>query len=150
MDRRVSSVETNLTDNNKRLIELEVSRSVDSQTCDEIRSKQKQADTDMKQERTRSTNMNKELDKLKSANKKLTDDIVDLQSRSMRDNLLFFNFDELPTPSARSEENCVAKILDFCTSHLNMPDARESIKIDRAHRIGVYDNAKKTPHCRQV
>ena len=145
MDTRVSSVETSITDTNKRLIELEVSRSVDSQSCDEIRSKQKQIDTDIKQERIRSTNMKKEFDQLKLTNKKLTDDIVDLQSRSMRDNLLFFNFDELPTPSARSEENCVAKILDFCINHLNIPDARESIKIDRANRIGIYDNTKKRP-----
>ena len=26
-----------------------------------------------------------------------------------------------------------------------MPDARETIKIDRAHRIGIYDNTKKRP-----
>ena len=145
MDNRVSSVECNITDNNRRLIDREVSRAHDSQTCDEVRAKQTKIDKSIKEEQTRSTQINLEINSLKSVNKKLSDDIIDLQSRSMRDNLLFFNFDECHSPTDRYDEDCASKILDFSESNLNIPDARQSIKIDRAHRIGPYDNSKKRP-----
>ena len=63
----------------------------------------------------------------------------------MRDNLLFFNFIEVDTADGRSNEDCTTKILDFCETILQMNDATENIKIDRANRIGRYNSDKKRP-----
>ena len=118
---------------------------MDSQMCDEIRAKQSKIDSVIKENHTRSTQINHELNTLKEVNSKLAIDVIELQSRSMQDNLLFFNFEECPTASARTEEDCTNNILSFCESTLNIPDARHNIKIDRAHRIGLFDITKKRP-----
>ena len=78
-----------------------------------------------------------------SENIQLKEEIVDLKARSMRDNLLFFNFAEQKTH--RKTESCINKIYDFCEWELNMQNVRENVKIDRAHRIGPYKPNKVRP-----
>lgn len=75
----------------------------------------------------------------------MSEEIIDLQSRSMRDNLLFFNDKECETGEERASENCSQIVLDFCADKLEMPDAPTTIKIDRAHRIGRFNPTKKRP-----
>ncbi len=70
--------------------------------------------------------------------------MLDVQSRSMRDNLLFFNFDELPIPRDRASEDCSQTIFNFMTTDLELSNVTD-IKIDRAHRIGNFQNGKKRP-----
>ena len=57
-----------------------------------------------------------------------------MQARSMRYNLLFFNFEEQRTPDDRKNENCIKIIHDLST-----------IKIDRAHRVGGFITGKTCP-----
>ena len=76
-------------------------------------------------------------------NTQLKEEIIDLKARSMRDNLLFFNFAEQKTH--RKNESCIDKIYDFCEWELNMQNVRENVKIDRAHRIGPYKPNKVRP-----
>ena len=82
---------------------------------------------------------------LKKENQRLANEITDTQARSMRDNLLFFNFDEKNSFEDRKAENCTETILQLCEHDLGMPAARDEIKIDRAHRIGNYVHGKKRP-----
>ena len=65
--------------------------------------------------------------------------IVDLQARSMRDNLLFFNIPET------AEENKTKIIHDLLEQKLQIEDARNSIKIDRSHRIGRKREVNQNP-----
>ena len=58
--------------------------------------------------------------------------IIDLQTRSMRDNLVVRGIDETENESWETTE---AKVVKFMKSELKIPDA-EIPKIDRAHRIG--------------
>ena len=58
-------------------------------------------------------------------------DILDLQTRAMRDNLLFFNIPE------KKGENCTECVLQLAEKYLKIEDASDIIKIDRAHRIGA-------------
>ncbi len=89
---------------------------------------------DLKQEnevmkRDHGTSM-KKVDKLERDNEMLRNKIVDLQARSMRDNLLFFNMPE------NDKENTTEMIHDLLENKLEIEDARNKIKIDRSHRIG--------------
>jgi len=94
---------------------------------------------------------------LKAANRCMTEDLIDLKCRSMRDNLLFYGVMECPrqtspfmaaTKDAESyagEEDCTSKVLQFCNSVLNIQDTKANIRIDRSHRIGKYKSDKIRP-----
>ena len=58
------------------------------------------------------------------------DKVIDLQARSMRDNLLFFNMPE------SKDENTTEMIHEMLETKLGIEDARAKVKIDRSHRIG--------------
>lgn len=144
VERRVSSLETRLTESNRQLSEIQASRAFDSQTCDEIKS----AQTGLSKQLTGLSTVNDELARnLKSVseeNERLSEQLLDLQARSMRDNLLFFNISECQTREERMGEDCVAKILEFCETKLDITGAKD-IKIDRAHRLGSFKNDKTRP-----
>ena len=57
----------------------------------------------------------------------------------MRDNLLFFNVEE------EEKENTDEKIFQILEEKLEIPDARNKIKIDRTHRVGRKRNAQRKP-----
>ena len=69
------------------------------------------------------------IEKLEGDKNTLRDKIIDLQARSMRDNLLFFNMPE------NEGENTTEIIHDLLESKMGMEDARSKVKIDRSHRI---------------
>ena len=145
MDGRVSSLENNVYAQKVQLAEFEASRAFDSQTCDELKSCQSAINKQLTEIATGNKNLSKQQASLQTVNARLSEDILDIQSRSMRDNLLFFNFTEVGTADGRSNEDCTTKILDFCETTLQMNDATENIKIDRAHRIGRYNSDKQRP-----
>lgn len=141
LDNRILALETSSKETNDRLTQVENSRMFDSQANDELRSKQTEIDNQLKNEQSRINNLKSECDKLKRVN----EDIIDLQSRSMRDNLLFFGHTECSSVEERRHEDCTKTILDFCKDTLKIEDAATRFKIERAHRVGVYDNTKTRP-----
>lgn len=141
METRVLTIEKKLSETSKNVTELETSRAMESQIYDEIQAKQKDIDRTLKSERDRVKTLQSEYDKLKS----VSEEVIDLQARSMRDNLLFFGFDEKKSVEERKAENCAETILNFCKDDLKILDAVTSIKIERAHRVGKYDNSKTRP-----
>ncbi|KAH3862111.1 hypothetical protein DPMN_025074 [Dreissena polymorpha] len=68
--------------------------------------------------------ISKDFEKIRAENKSLCDEVVDLKARSMRNNLLVFNFDEENTFDDRKHENCTNKIHEFCEKDLAMSGAR--------------------------
>ena len=64
----------------------------------------------------------------------LNSKIVDLQSRSMRENLFFFG---LAGHRGQGRQNCVNLIEDFCETELEIEGIGNSI--ERAHRIGKFN-----------
>lgn len=70
------------------------------------------------------------IQKLEEDNKVLRNKIIDLQARSMRDNLLFFNIPE------NERENTTDIIHEILEEKMEIRDARNAVKIDRSHRIG--------------
>lgn len=65
---------------------------------------------------------------------KLETKLVDLESRSVRDNLLFFG-----VPEAGETENCEDLIRKVCVEKLQLQEARTMV-FDRVHRVGNASN----------
>ena len=87
------------------------------------------------------------LDKVLTQNQSLSEDIINLQTRSMRDNRMFFGVDEFaPVENASEEgvdsEDCITVIKTIISEKMHVSD---DICIDRAHRIGKKQNGKKIP-----
>ena len=61
---------------------------------------------------------------------KLEKRIIDLQARSMRDNLVFYNIQE--TESVEEEINSESLVLDVIKSKLNIA---EDVRFERVHRM---------------
>jgi FtsZ-binding cell division protein ZapB len=72
----------------------------------------------------------KKIEKLEQDNTTLRNKIVDLQARSISNNLLFFNIPE------RDQENTTEMIHELLETKMEIHDARNKVKIDRSHRIG--------------
>lgn len=70
------------------------------------------------------------MDRSHALNSALREDVLDLKTRSMRDNIVFYNIQET------EEENTESVIRGFCANKLEMGHKMHDIKIDRTHRIG--------------
>lgn len=71
----------------------------------------------------------KRIENLEQLNSTLNNRVIDLQARSMRDNLIFYNIKE------SHGEDTTEIIKDIMENTLGIENAK-SIKIDRSHRIG--------------
>ena len=80
---------------------------------------------------------------LQKTNVELQEQLVDLKGRSMRDNLLFYNFSE--SKSNHKNELCMDILYDSCEVELHMKDVRLEVKIDWAHRLGAPKRGKRRP-----
>ena len=115
-------------------------------------------ESDLKDMSERNTNLMRD-------NGNLEEDVVDLQCRSMRDNLVFTGIPESSrTPqrtdametatapaagilaqAAATTEDCQAKIFEFCQDVLGIQNPRDRIRIDRAHRMGAPNAGRTRP-----
>ena len=66
----------------------------------------------------------------------LTNRVIDLQARPMRDNLIFYNLEE------KADENVTEVIHNLIESRLKVENAK-TIKIDRCHRMGKKRQGSK-------
>ncbi|XP_053389292.1 uncharacterized protein LOC128552288 [Mercenaria mercenaria] len=145
IDRYVSSLESSLMEANNKINDIEARRNFDASFCEELNKKQSEIDKAVKSERELSLNILKDCENLKQETRKLSDEIVDLQSRSMRDNMLFFNVAECANIEDRKNEDCRDKILNFLKNNLGIEDANTRFKIARAHRLGKFVSGKNRP-----
>ena len=75
----------------------------------------------------------------KGNNAALTNSVIDLKARSMRNNLIFYNIQE------SDEENTTEKILSLMEEKLVIKDAKAKVKIDRSHRLGRKRSNESKP-----
>jgi hypothetical protein len=88
----------------------------------ELRELKEEAD---KSKRTNELNAQK-LRELEESNRRLQESVIDLKARSMRD-------------------NTTEKIYEILERNLEIPNARDTIKIDRSHRIGRKREGQRKP-----
>ena len=90
MNSRLLSPEKSQIESKQKIDQLESSSLFISQGIDDIQSKQSTRNDETKADRDKLTSLSKEYEKLKM----VKENILDLQSHSMRDNLLFMGFPE--------------------------------------------------------
>ncbi|CAB4023602.1 Hypothetical predicted protein [Paramuricea clavata] len=71
-----------------------------------------------------------QIEKLEKENEILHKSVIDLKTRSMRDNLVFYNIDE------NKDENTTDIIHQIMEHKLGMENAAREVKINRSHRLG--------------
>ena len=79
----------------------------------------------------------KRIENLEQLNSTLNNRVIDLQARSMRDNLIFYNVKE------SDGENTTALIHDILENTLGIENAK-TMKIDRSHRMGKKQGTTRT------
>ena len=124
---QVNEVSTRLKTVESKVGDIERSREFDSKMLDDIKGRQRE--------------MDKSLKSLQKAEEEQKMRLIDLQSRQMRDNLIFHNIRD-----ERDEdlELCYKKLADMMQDDMKIEDAR-SIRFDRVHRLGKYDASKTRP-----
>ena len=83
--------------------------------------------------------MDERVKKLEELNTTLRNRVIDLQARSMRDNLIFYNIKEL------KNENVTDVIHNVLENQLELENAKSLVKIDRTHRLGKQDPRAARP-----
>jgi chromosome segregation ATPase len=132
IDRRVTELDQTVKSINHRVRALEDSRQFDSDSIDEIKNQQAEC-----------VSMQTDIDLLKRQSDAHEKQTLDMQTRSMRDNLMFFNIPE-PELQKDEREDCTKTVLNFCSEHLKMGDTTD-IKLDRAHRVGAFRRGSNRP-----
>ena len=95
--------------------------------------------SEMKQRKKAEDECDERVKALEESNKRLHESVVDLKARSMRDNLLFHNIEEV------EREDCTEVIYELLQEKLEIPDAKSTIKIERAHRVGRKRGDRRKP-----
>ena len=129
---RMNKIEQKINEFDKKMNDYEQSRIFDSSMMEDIVKKQR--DIEKSIEKSKKVETDKQ-----NAENELKNEIQDLKCRSMRDNLLFHKVPE------ERDEDCVEKILRFIEEKLKIENAVRDIKLQRAHRIGAYNNSKTRP-----
>lgn len=122
---RIDKMEKKFNDVETKVKEMEKSCEFGGNMLDEFGKKQKELDSLL-------SKMSKFEQEHKARESDMKAEIVDLKSRSMRDNLMFYKIAE------EKDEICENKVLDFIETRLKIADAKSDIKIHRAHRVGAY------------
>lgn len=136
---RLLTEKVNVT--NERMSEYDVSIQTYSDLCDEIRSDKIQSDMSLNELYKTVENLQAENEKLRKSQAETESTLIDLQCRSMRDNLIFTGINE-PELSADEYENTEETLCYFLRNEMNIS---EQIPFDRVHRIGPYQPNKDYP-----
>ena len=136
---KVSDLEVKVNSMEPRVTEVERSCTFISHENDDRKKELERARTEINKLRTDCASLNSDANALKNKNAALEAKVTDLESRSMRDNLLFYGIAE------RGQlENCEELIKNICIDILEIPEAVD-FKFDRVHRVGSYSKNKVRP-----
>ena len=147
IDRRVTLVETQVNESSRQLTELQTRRALDSQTCDDIKCAQSDISRHITDLNITKSSLGDELKSVSQENTLLNEQLLHLQSRSMRDNLLFHNIEECDNRDDRAKEDCIEKLHTFCEHKLNIPNAKD-IKIRQGSPLRSFPSKQNQAQCR--
>ncbi|XP_060580229.1 uncharacterized protein LOC132737016 [Ruditapes philippinarum] len=139
INQKLSEVEKKMKSMDSRLEENEKSCDFMSSELDKSKLDVKKTKEDLKKMHKSVQGLEKNSDKLFDKTEKLDEQLVDLESRSMRNNLLFYGI-----PEEGTDENCKQLAKDFCKNILKISSANEFV-FDNAHRIGEKKGSKPRP-----
>lgn len=132
---KVNTIEQKVKTLETKVDMLETSRQFDSESFEALKGKQKEIDS-------LSTKM-KQLERDQNDRERgFKTELLDMQCRQMRDNLLFYR---IPEDKDETDTACVNKVLQFIEDNMAIENARTDIKLHRAHRIGKFEPTKTRP-----
>jgi len=85
------------------------------------------------------------LNRQKTINKKIEKKIIDVQARSMRDNLIFYN---IPESEAAEDRDGPEKLISNVIKE--KLGTQEKVHFERVHRMGARRNADGSPKTRPI
>lgn len=132
---KVSDIEVKVRNLEQKVTTLETSRDFDTESVQHLNAKQKEIDSLLMKMKNIEAEQGKKESDLKAQ-------VLDIQCRSMRDNLIFFG---IPEERGETDEDCVRKILTFMEEKLEIESASDHIKLHRAHRMGRFNPTKVRP-----
>ena len=148
---RLDKIEKSVTDISQKVVHVVMNKKVmdlETKVASVEQGQQFESDTLQEIEKEQST-LQKDLLTLKTSQQKLIEtenrvkeQMLDLQCREMRDNLLFFN---VPEERGETDSDCEQKIFDIMQHDMEIENARSDIKLHRTHRSGRYINGKTRP-----
>ena len=136
---KVSDLETKMQGLELRLSENEKSCQFISNANEQIKKDIKSNKDELKGMKKRCDDAEKVTNTLKVSNSKLESKVIDLESRSMRENLMFYGIAE-----GGDDENCEDLVKRVCRENLQVTTANQML-FDRAHRVGRKSGGKVRP-----
>lgn len=134
---KMLSIETRVTGLENKFSEIETSCNFISNGYDSQKAELLQAKEQIKALEADCRKLESVVEKCEAKCEKVKEENLDLRSRSMRENLVFFGLQETQA------ENCEALVKELIKSHLDI-DAT-AMEFDRAHRLGPNTAKKPRP-----
>ncbi|XP_053400069.1 uncharacterized protein LOC123559158 isoform X1 [Mercenaria mercenaria] len=128
LEQRVTVMETTVA-------EIEKSRTFDSNSSDTLKQKQKEIGTLVKKLEGYQVQQKKREDVFQST-------LMKMKVKDLQNNLMFY---KVPEDRDETNDKCRDKILEIVQDHMKIEDAKETIKVESAQRIGRYDLRKTRP-----
>ena len=155
----ISKIKTDNVEFNRRLIEVEVSCQSNSDSFDSIMKSSDKHQQELSKLQQENNYLNSQLQEVKYNFSNLNENFLELQSRSMQENLLFFGIEEEPLARLQSDEasgerdqpaenteNTETILRDFLVRVLKINRESEAqIKFDRVHRLGKRKRQNQNP-----
>ena len=129
---KVCTLETKMNDMDTRL-------TTNEQACDFVAKEYERNKTEMKTAKDDLKDVQKTCNQLERDSKTMKEKMVDLESRSMRENLMFYGI-----PEGGDGENCDELVKNVCKDVLKLTDS-DRILFDRVHRVGAKTRTKARP-----
>lgn len=136
---KVTDLELKVNSMEPRVFEVEKACTFISDENDERRKELERTKAEVSKLRTDCTNMQTNTNYLRTRNSALEAKVTDLESRSMRDNLLFYGITE-----RGQHENCEGLVKGVCIETLGLAEA-DNMTFDRVHRVGTFSKNKVRP-----
>lgn len=144
MNLKITAFESKLSTLENKIQEIEQSASFMNTAYEEQKGELKETKSEMQKLQKLCNEMEKSITTCNQREEDATDKLLDLEARSMRENLIFYGLPE--TTSADSQpttENCEKLVKELITSKLQL-DATPMV-LDRAHRLGGNRARKPRP-----
>lgn len=126
---------------NRKVQEYDSTIQTYSDMCDDLRIDKRMSDSLIENLRVQVEHLQAEQDQLKTKVSNCDNTIVDLQCRSMRENLIFTGIDE-PDFVPNEPEDTENTLRNFLQHEMNIS---ERIAFHRVHRIGKFERENDTP-----
>ncbi|CAB4036210.1 Hypothetical predicted protein [Paramuricea clavata] len=123
---KLDTIETRLNNIDDEINTLKHSLSYQHDTAAEIQESQKEQDKKI-------TKLEEKITEIELEKVRMNSEIVDIKARSMRNNLMLFS---LPEETNETPEKSMEKVYEIVENKHGIHDARRTMPIERAHRMG--------------